>query len=131
MVSYSSASGILTLQHQHPRDTGVEALVDVTLILESIKSEHVRVGEWVNIIGYISAIAHPSPAKPSNQVRSEVHIQAMLLWSAAALDIQEYERTLSALTGEHNDMAREGPSDHLLQLRGRPGIPSSLGTVQH
>ncbi|KAH8893436.1 hypothetical protein GQ53DRAFT_840493 [Thozetella sp. PMI_491] len=97
VVSYSSASGILTLRHPLSQGLSVDAVVDVTLVLQSLKSEHTRIGEWVNIIGYISAIAHPSPEAPPKQKRTNVHVQALLLWSTGPLDLSEYERSQSAL----------------------------------
>jgi len=89
---YSGASAVLTLEHNFPEKANVSALVDVRLVLETLKAEQTRVGEWVNVIGYISS-SEPSPRKPKEVDRGheKVHIQALILWSAGPLNIQKYE----------------------------------------
>jgi hypothetical protein len=71
----------------------VSALVDLQLVLEKIGHEQTRIGEWVNIIGYVSQ--QPPKISTSSQ-HIEVHIQALLLWSAGPLDIQQYEASVEA-----------------------------------
>ncbi|KAH6697214.1 CST complex subunit Ten1 [Plectosphaerella plurivora] len=88
--NYSTATACLTLTHGFPEGTEARALVDVTLLLENLTAEHTRVGEWVNITGYIS-----SPKSPLTD--GHVPIQALLLWSAGPLDLQRYERSLVAM----------------------------------
>ncbi|KAL2137793.1 hypothetical protein VTI28DRAFT_8252 [Corynascus sepedonium] len=99
VTSYSTASGVLTLEHRLPEETrSVQALVDVNLVLESLGSEQTRVGEWVNVIGYITDIALSiNGGKESAPPTPIVHAQAVLLWSAGAFDIRKYEASLKAL----------------------------------
>ncbi|ROW07583.1 hypothetical protein VPNG_06861 [Cytospora leucostoma] len=90
------ASATLALSHQFPKSSNVEALVDVRLLLERLTAEQTSVGEWVNIIGYISS-APPALVKNSSKRKVEapaIHVQALMLWSAGPLDISRYENYL-------------------------------------
>ncbi|KAK3946028.1 CST complex subunit Ten1 [Diplogelasinospora grovesii] len=98
VTAYSTASGVLTLEHKHPQDNqSVHALVDVRLLLESLKSEQTRIGEWVNVIGYITAIQPSTDGKRAKHGASEIHIQGLVLWSTGAFDIQRYAATVPML----------------------------------
>ncbi|KAI5462452.1 CST complex subunit Ten1 [Mariannaea sp. PMI_226] len=93
VTSYSTESGCLSLGHLYPRGTNVTVLVDSNLLLESLTSETTRVGEYVNVIGYITA-KQPSlilgtPAKETAQLS----VQAVMLWSTGPMDIHEYEKS--------------------------------------
>lgn len=94
---YSTATARLTLTHDFPAGTGAAALVDVTLVLENLTEEHTRVGEWLNVIGYVSAPGPPS-RRPDDHA---VPVQALLVWSAGLLDLQRYERSLAAMTSSN------------------------------
>jgi hypothetical protein len=73
-------------------------LVDVQLVLERLGAEQTRIGEWVNVIGYITRISKDSAgAAVSRPEVSMVHVQALLLWSAGPLDIQQYQLSVQAL----------------------------------
>ncbi|TPX10772.1 uncharacterized protein E0L32_008341 [Thyridium curvatum] len=98
VTSYSVSSGILTLEHQYPVASTTKALVDVNLLLESLKSEQTQVGAWVNVIGYIKMPPSARPTKPARE-RPTVHVQAVLLWSAGPIDIKQYETCLSNAEG--------------------------------
>ena len=98
MTSYSLATGILTLEHRLPAETiSVFALVDVNLVLESLGSDQTRVGEWLNVIGYITDPAPLADSTGSNHGGPRVHAQAVLLWSAGPVDVGRYETSLKAL----------------------------------
>lgn len=102
MASYAIGSAQLTLHHQIPKGSGVKALVDVGLLLEKLTAEQTSVGEWVNIIGYISSTP-PAPLKASSKRTMDVpavHVQAIMLWSAGPLDIGRYETYLARTAGE-------------------------------
>jgi hypothetical protein len=71
----------------------MKALVDIELVLESIKSFETRIGEWVNVMGYVGA-SKQVPSNLLNEVQSEVRIQAILLWSAGPVKIDRYEDSL-------------------------------------
>lgn len=97
--SYSIASATLSLVHPRPDDRSpVRALVNVDLVLARLGSEQTRVGEWVNVLGYITSV--PSiGSKPADGPKSPtVSIQALLLWSAGPVDVQRYEASVQSLT---------------------------------
>ncbi|KAK4217171.1 CST complex subunit Ten1 [Rhypophila decipiens] len=115
--SYSTSSGILALEHHQPMDTHrVFALVNVDLILESLKAEQTRPGQWVNLIGYITSIS-PLADESSGHRVTNVHVQALLLWSAGPLDLERYEKSVKNLeAGRISAAARSTSlSDTLLQ----------------
>jgi hypothetical protein len=77
----------LTLEHNVHNGAKAQALVDIKLLLETVTSDQTRVGEWVNVTGYITSIA-------MNGERHQVGIQALLLWSTGPLDLARYARSL-------------------------------------
>ncbi|KAH7266372.1 telomere capping, CST complex subunit-domain-containing protein [Fusarium solani] len=94
VISYSTSSACLSLAHLYPRDTNVTALVDVSLLLETLTSEQTRVGEYLNIIGYITAKKVLRDVKLSSREEVQVSVQAIALWSTGSMDLQKYERIL-------------------------------------
>lgn len=93
VTNYSTKTAILTLEHNHPPRNELKALVDIELVLGSIKSQESRIGEWVNVIGYIGATTQSTSAQ-SNGVKTEVPVQALLLWSTGPLKLDRYEESL-------------------------------------
>jgi len=87
--------------------------VDVKLLLESLKSEQTRIGEWVNVIGYITAILLPKTGHNSlGCENARVDVQALLLWSAGPIDTQRYEASVIALSDKQSGpIANHGPSE--------------------
>lgn len=109
MVKYNVKTGLLALQHAYPpppHRAGL-ALVDVTLLLETLAGTDTQVGEWVNVIGYVAAAANSSSVGMAGTGKGEtrgredgvgrisVRVQAILLWSASSVKIGEYERVLT------------------------------------
>lgn len=70
----------------------VTAMVDVNMLLETIGHEQTRAGEWVNVMGYVTAESHKRPPGPRTE-ESVIHVQALMVWSTGPLDIKEYEKT--------------------------------------
>ncbi|KAI0421406.1 CST complex subunit Ten1 [Xylaria grammica] len=94
VTRYSSHSARLTLKHYHPKNNSdVEALVDVKLILETLKSEQTDVGQWVHVIGYLTFV-NPTPL--GNKTAPRAGVQALLLWVARDLDLGAYEKSMVA-----------------------------------
>lgn len=113
VTTYSMASATLTLSHKFPISSNVEALVDVRLLLERLTAEQISVGEWVNIIGYISS-APPAPVNNASKRKVEapaVHVQALMLWSAGPLDISRYENHLRRTLGKDTPEAQHPKPD--------------------
>ncbi|KAK0735612.1 CST complex subunit Ten1 [Apiosordaria backusii] len=97
VTSYSIASGILTLQYRGSEDGQLSfAAVDVNLVLQSLGAEQTRVGEWVNVIGYVTS----TDSRKLGDINPVVEVQAMLLWSAGPLNLQKYEASVKALDRE-------------------------------
>lgn len=115
MVQYDVKTGVLALQHAYPPPPhrATVALVDVTLLLETLAGTDTQVGEWVNVIGYVFAAgddASRAGAAGGGGGRdrdrgkgrddeggrvSSVRVQAIMLWSAGSVKIGEYERVLA------------------------------------
>jgi hypothetical protein len=81
------------LEHNYPQGNGLKALVDIELVLGTIQSYESRVGEWVNVMGYVGA-PKQTPSIRSTGDEIEVSIQAILLWSAGPLKLDRYEEQL-------------------------------------
>lgn len=103
VTSYSAPSATLTLVYPCPDDRPpARALVNVELVLARLGWEQTRVGEWVNVLGYITSVSSSvgcnslgSPGSPP------VHVQALLVWSAGSIDVQRYEASVQSLTSAH------------------------------
>ncbi|KAF1808414.1 hypothetical protein P152DRAFT_385522, partial [Eremomyces bilateralis CBS 781.70] len=87
--SYDPAKGLI-LGHNCQSRLGaqVSAVVEISHLLPDISPQLLQVGEWVNVIGYVQENPGNTSFKPEPQ---HVPIQAVMLWSAGAIDIAEYE----------------------------------------
>ena len=97
--NYAVPTATLTLNHRYPVSAAVtSALVDVGLLLNTVKSNEIQVGEWVNVIGYITQSpvgVNQGRRKPDNTaVGGAACVQAIVLWSAGAIKLGEYEQVL-------------------------------------
>lgn len=113
-MQYTVSTGVLELQHayQPPLKIPTVALVDVNVILESLRREDMQVGAWVNVVGYVEGVLKDGK-KENRQAQGKtvsvkgngdsvregprvamVRVQAVMLWSAGGVKIGEYERTL-------------------------------------
>lgn len=86
----------MTLEHNHPPGNMLKAFVDVRLLLNTLKSTDTRVGEWVNVMGYITMTGS---APPTNHT---IPIQAIVLWASGPLKLDVYERSLDAQKVDKN-----------------------------
>jgi hypothetical protein len=87
--------------------------VDVNAVLQDLTSEQLRVGAWLNVLGYVRDAATPNPSFSSSQLSSQqsngapeigtapvrvtprpVHIDAVMVFPAGAIALGEYERIL-------------------------------------
>lgn len=87
----------MALQHDFPKDSPdyVEALVDVDLLLSSLKSTDTQYGEWVHVIGYVKDELPTGSQKGSCATSQLVFIQALVLWSAGPFDLDKYESNMT------------------------------------
>ena len=94
MLDYDSCKGHVLLEHSYPKASLIvpTILVDVSLILESTDPVALRRGTWVNVIGYTKhTILHGGNHKPTG---TTVTLQAVLLWDAGVIRINDYENIL-------------------------------------
>ncbi|THW68552.1 hypothetical protein D6D19_08869 [Aureobasidium pullulans] len=82
---YHESTALLSLFHNFPspQDRHI-AQVDISQLLDTIDHQNLQVGAWLNIIGYVG----PPPS------RNRTKIQAIMLWSAGAVNLQQYETAL-------------------------------------
>lgn len=121
VTNYSITTGLLTLEHDCPRGTRTKACVDVMLLRSTLHSTDTAIGEWVNVMGYVTKCPeHPEiirqeiksnmiliNAKSPNPTAfskkslkddlfpAKVYLQAIVLWSAKGIKLQEYEITMA------------------------------------
>jgi hypothetical protein len=91
VTSYSKKTALLILEHNHPLGSPFKALVDVNLLLNTLKSHETQIGEWVNVIGYIERIKKQSPLSSEER---EVRVQALVMWSSGPFHLEGYEKSL-------------------------------------
>jgi hypothetical protein len=59
--------------------------VDIDAVLETVTSEELRVGAWVNVVGYV---------RRSTEQRGSIYVEAVMLFPAGPIVLGEYERIL-------------------------------------
>ncbi|PYH41515.1 nuclear telomere cap complex subunit Ten1 [Aspergillus saccharolyticus JOP 1030-1] len=94
--SYRIPTGHLVLEHNYPHrkppQEPASVLVDINAVLESVTAEELRVGAWVNVLGYVRRrkVVDFGPAG----VFPDICIEAVLV-IPAVVELGEYERILS------------------------------------
>lgn len=101
--------GHVTLEHNYPcsRDGPKTVAVDINAVLAGLKSEELRVGSWLNVLGYVRESTPPASSYSSSQTSSQqsneiptrvpprpVYVEAIMVWAAGAIALGEYERIL-------------------------------------
>lgn len=102
VIDYDSNTGQLTVEHNYPRSADVElpksAGVNINLILNTIKIDVLQAGSWINVIGYVRHAPLPKTQHTRSarmlSAQRQPTVQAVLVWSAGALRVEEYEKTL-------------------------------------
>ncbi|KAI1189136.1 CST complex subunit Ten1 [Nemania serpens] len=121
ITAYSTHTAQVTLKHNYPRGNGhVEALVDVNLLLQTLNSEQTDIGQWVNVIGYLTFInpavplAAIDPRHPSrSNTVTRVGVQALIFWIARDLDLGTYEKSM--LADAHEDTVGPTPTNLVIK----------------
>ena len=95
---YDITSGCLLLTHNYPENARrVVACVQLDHVLEATKQEDLQIGTLVNIIGYVSEKAPERILDVRKDIKgSRVVVDAVLLWSAGSVKLEEYEAALVA-----------------------------------
>ncbi|OJD10998.1 hypothetical protein AJ78_08137 [Emergomyces pasteurianus Ep9510] len=109
--SYNISIGSLILEHNYPiTSQPIPSIsVDVNLLLESLEATDLQVGSWLNVLGYIrerlqpetlssafnklAHLSHRNLSSPSEVTRS-TYVEAVMVFSADAIHLGEYERVL-------------------------------------
>lgn len=81
--------------------------MDINAVLEDLTSEELRVGSWLNVLGYVrdttpqaasfssqQGSQQPNEAPPGRLPPRPVYIEAVMVFSAGAIALGEYERIL-------------------------------------
>lgn len=93
-MGYNTKTGEVPLQHKSQDCRDKTALVDVNLLLETLSTSLMRIGEWVNVVGYVtkqeSKLCHDG-----KNVGRFTSVQAIIYWSAGAIKIDEYEEAVA------------------------------------
>ncbi|KAH1333941.1 hypothetical protein KXX47_005041 [Aspergillus fumigatus] len=103
--TYNIPTGHLILEHDYPRrrfstTAGTEpasVAVDVNAVLESVTAEELRVGAWVNVVGYVrswDSDGGDADALRKLRMSSPVYVEAVIVSSAGVIELGEYERVL-------------------------------------
>ena len=94
-------NGKLHVEHAYPVDAPQipKAHIDVKLVLESTRRELLANGAWLNVVGYVlEGAEHKSKTKrssASSHLRAtEPGVQAVLIWDAGALKINDYQTAM-------------------------------------
>lgn len=112
VTAYCTKAGVLTLEHNYPPKNLTRAMVDVGLLLNSLAPNETQIGEWVNVMGYVRSSQNQQMRSPGSSGNRETKIQAIVLWSAKAFDLQGYERSL-----EQRKVSESIPLNHGLQIQ--------------
>jgi hypothetical protein len=91
---YDSERAVLQLRDRFPATSasGI-ANVDVNNVLDALNVETSQVGAWVNIIGYMR---HSAESRSTSDQRAFI-VDAVLIWSAGAIKLDDYEVAVRAL----------------------------------
>lgn len=101
--SYCVKSASLTLEHNYPPGNKSKVVVDVELLVNTLKSNETQIGEWVNVIGYIQT-PQQKPTKLSNDTYPRTRIQAIVLWSSGPLKLDGYEKSLEQQKADRTNL---------------------------
>lgn len=102
VVDYCDNTGHLTIEHNYPHGTEMElprrTTVDINLILSTTKIDVLQSGSWINIIGYVrhKPLLKTQQTRPgrTGTLQRQSTVQAVLVWSAGAVHVEDYEKTL-------------------------------------
>ena len=107
VTEYDESTAYLVVKHHYPPKSPKPAatLVDVNLLLESLKPSDLQIGSWINVFGYVrrskrdKATSGESGRKKSTTVSSRMIVQATMIRSAGTVNIGEYERVVTECQG--------------------------------
>ena len=92
VVAYNVHRGLLDLAHAYPAaasSSNVLAMVDITVIVETMSRKDLEVGAWVNVIGYVQE------CKGKVRAPMRVGVQAIIIWGAEGVRLGQYEKAVA------------------------------------
>ncbi|EAW08091.1 nuclear telomere cap complex subunit Ten1 [Aspergillus clavatus NRRL 1] len=92
--TYHIPTGHLLLEHNYPRGKSARVAVDINAVLDSVTSEELRVGSWVHVLGYVRRYINESNAPFAAKIAGPVYVDAVVVFSAGAIVLGDYERIL-------------------------------------
>ncbi|RMJ21102.1 hypothetical protein PHISP_08030 [Aspergillus sp. HF37] len=103
--TYAISTGHLVLEHNYPRTKSdpPSVSVDINALVESLTSEVLRVGAWVNVVGYLRDAGYPSlslsageglAGADASKMPRPVYVEAVMVFAAGPVALGEYERVL-------------------------------------
>jgi hypothetical protein len=94
---YDSISATLHLKDRFASTTAPSTLgsasVNVAYVLDALNLELTQVGAWVNVIGYV----RNTDDGHSGSGKASCSVDAVIIWSAGAIRLDEYEATVRDL----------------------------------
>lgn len=119
VLDYDVSKAYLYVEHHCSQDADhqLRTAVEITQVLENVKSIDLQAGSWLNVIGYVRrSLPSKNKRKQADELRDmllpQVVVQAILIWNAGALKHSDYERMLSHQQ-EMNKLATEIVAEHL------------------
>lgn len=101
MRTYNVSTGHLVLEHNYPRTktNPPSVSVDINALLESVTHEELRVGAWVNVLGYVRDATYlplngEGVAGGGDSKARPVYVEAIMIFPAGPVTLGEYERIL-------------------------------------
>lgn len=94
---YKIDSGTLVLKGEYGASTSYKSTVFAGIhnVLESVESDLLQVGAWVNIVGYVRAptqiTASSSRRRKSSKMISIPAVEVLMIWSAGAIELTGYQ----------------------------------------
>lgn len=94
---YDPSSGSAVLNHNYPSSSpSVITYVQLDHVLENITPTMTQVGSWLNVIGTVRKSRKRSRRKSGNSTHPEVTVDAIMVWEAKDLKLDDYEKAVEA-----------------------------------
>ena len=108
---YTIATGVLSLVHtaRGQAINDIVAEVDLDLLLSTVKSTDTQIGEWINVIGYVEDADGILGISRAGRKTTIVKVRAIMLWSAGAIRLRQYELALHDRLACDSDQDVHGP----------------------
>ena len=97
MDIYDTMSATLHLKDRFASTTAPSTLgsasVNVAYVLDALNIELTQVGAWVNVVGYVRSVGDVD----CDSGKTSCSVDAVVIWSAGAIKLDEYEAALRDL----------------------------------